>query len=143
MKAKYPGTCKKTGRRFEKGDEIKWLGKGKGAELISYADRNEYVPAHKKTWDGNPFNESPNHGWLVVPLTEAHAFEFKEGTEFSRFSFQDESYAYLEEDLDMYRFLKERGEEGVDYVIREVQTESTPCFGKRWETGKYIWSKET
>ena len=87
--------------------------------------------------------QSPNHGWLVVPLTEAHAFEFKEGTEFSRFSFQDESYAYLEEDLDMYRFLKERGEEGVDYVIREVQTESMPCFGKRWETGKYIWSKET
>ena len=58
MKAKYPGTCKKTGRRFEKGDEIKWLGKGKGAVLISYADRNEYVPAHKKTWDGNPFNEA-------------------------------------------------------------------------------------
>ena len=90
--------------------------------------------------------QSPNHGWLVVPLTEAHAFEFKEGTEFSRFSYQDENYAYLEEDLDMHRFLRERGERGVDYLIREVQIKSLAPFYpglKRWETGKYIWSKQT
>lgn len=56
MKAKYAGKCKKTGRRFDVGDTIKWLGKGKGAELISYADRHKEIKS--KEWDGNPFNEA-------------------------------------------------------------------------------------
>tara|TARA_R100001594_G_scaffold150505_2_gene212021 strand:- start:2873 stop:3124 length:252 start_codon:yes stop_codon:yes gene_type:complete len=58
MKAKYAGTCKKTGRKFRKGDNIKWLGRGKGAELISYAD--DHKPSgHCNGWDGqSPYNDA-------------------------------------------------------------------------------------
>tara|TARA_R110000744_G_scaffold66072_4_gene135071 strand:- start:1498 stop:1728 length:231 start_codon:yes stop_codon:yes gene_type:complete len=55
MKAKYAGKCKKTGRRFDVGDVVKYLGKGKGCELIEYADRHT---TKSKEWDGNPFNDA-------------------------------------------------------------------------------------
>jgi len=50
MKAKFAGICEKTGRRFDVGDKIKWLGRGKGAELIEYADRHDTSGNGK--WDG-------------------------------------------------------------------------------------------
>ena len=57
MKAKYPGKCVETGRRFEVGDNVKWLGKGKGCILMdTFADQAS--SSRSKSWDGNPFNDA-------------------------------------------------------------------------------------
>jgi hypothetical protein len=59
MKAKYAGTCKKTGRSFDVGDTIKWLGRGKGAELVSYAESDSEHERCHGAWDGqSPFNDA-------------------------------------------------------------------------------------
>ena len=61
MKAKFAGKCVETGRRFEVGANVKWLGKGKGCVLID--DSPSPSPSRQgrhsvPDWDGNPFNEA-------------------------------------------------------------------------------------
>jgi len=49
------------------------------------------------------FIVGPGHAWLKVPLSEI------EGMTFSRFSFRDRDFAYLEEDIDAFKFIKAKG----------------------------------
>ena len=46
------------------------------------------------TVNGYTFFTDPGHGWLCVPLAELAGFEPSE------YSYQDATYAYLEEDCD-------------------------------------------
>lgn len=65
MIAKYSGTCKKTGEPFYKGDKIKWLGKGKGAELIEAATTvdSEYTSTYEWQNDAGEPMYNPIAGW--------------------------------------------------------------------------------
>jgi hypothetical protein len=45
--------------------------------------------------------DDPGHGWLKVPLSEVQ----DSGANISKYSYKDETHAYLEEDSDMYKFL--------------------------------------
>jgi len=53
------------------------------------------------------FYSDPSHAWLAVPIKEV----IECGSEVSRFSYvcTKRCMAYLEEDLDAYRFLKAKG----------------------------------
>lgn len=50
--------------------------------------------------------ESPRHSWLQVPISELKELDILE--DISPFSFRDEQFAYLEEDMDMGTFMMER-----------------------------------
>jgi hypothetical protein len=52
------------------------------------------------------FYTDPGHGWLCVPRRLISAVGLRPSS-FSRFSYADEAFAYLEEDCDAPRFLRD------------------------------------
>ena len=62
------------------------------------------------------FIEDPGHGWLRVPLEEL--VELGIADQITIFSYQDQRYAYLEEDLDAGTFARSKGLD-----LRTVPTE--------------------
>ncbi len=50
------------------------------------------------------FYQDPGHGWLKVPKSELEPIKDK----ISPFSYMRGDWAYLEEDLDAYEFIKHR-----------------------------------
>ena len=54
------------------------------------------------------FIHGPSHGWLMVPKAEYDAAGYKA----SRFSFENDEYVYLEEDMDAAGYLDAAG---IDY----------------------------
>ena len=51
---------------------------------------------HSTKEDGLLFISDPGHGWLRVPLNDVR----ESGIEVSKYSYMDDTYAYLEEDRD-------------------------------------------
>lgn len=62
------------------------------------------------------FIVDPGHGWLKVPLNEIH------GLKFSSYSFRDNKYAYLEEDVDAGIFISARGLTEHDWEVVQVDS---------------------
>jgi len=62
--------------------------------------------------------EDPGHGWLRVPLAHLDALNIKE--KITPFSYKDGGYAYLEEDLDAYVYLKTLQDAG--YTVPDIPT---------------------
>ena len=60
------------------------------------------------------FISDPAHGWLRVPLAEIA------GLEFTPYSYQDDEYAYLEEDSDAGTFINARGLTADDITERYI-----------------------
>ena len=52
------------------------------------------------------FFESPSHGWLRVPRTEIETL----GIEVTRYSYEDGTYLYLEEDCDLSTFINAKAD---------------------------------
>ena len=52
------------------------------------------------------FWEDPGHGWLQVPIKLVNTLVKEEGMKVSKFSYEDDNYAYLEEDCDASAFIK-------------------------------------
>jgi len=61
------------------------------------------------------FHTDDSHGWLQVPLQDVK----DSGIKVSRYSYQDETYAYLEEDCDCPRFLDWLGTDKSLSMIQE------------------------
>jgi len=82
------------------------------------------------------FIDTPAHGWLRVPLSELDALRIRDNI--TEYSYEDDLYAYLEEDCDLTTFIeaKER-KHGPEYDIeRDAYTVYTNEFPdkKRWGT---------
>ncbi len=58
----------------------------------------------------------PGHGWLRV----RKSLVAKSGVTITPYSYQDETYAYLEEDLDAHTFLRWLKAQGREYTIEQV-----------------------
>ena len=64
----------------------------------------------------------PGHGWLRVPLKEIV------GMTFSKFSYADGEYAYLEEDCDAPQFMKAKSLQWQDIPTEHIDND---CFVRR------------
>ncbi len=82
------------------------------------------------------FIETPGHGWLRVPLSELDALGIRD--KITKYSYEDDLYAYLEEDDDLTTFVeaKER-KHGSDYDIEtdmfDVFIDEFPLERKRMD----------
>lgn len=63
------------------------------------------------------FMADPSHGWLKVPVTELERLGIQD--DISKYSYERNGMAYLEEDLDMGLFLKARLERNEPVKIKE------------------------
>ncbi len=79
------------------------------------------------------FHTDPAHGWLEVPLQDLTTLGVAD--DISACSYQDETNAYLEEDVDAGVFLHAAGEAGWSvttedrYVDRDSFVRSLPGYG--------------
>jgi len=62
--------------------------------------------------------QDPSHGWIAAPLSLLRNWAFFP----SRYSYQDASFAYLEEDCDAARFMAEAAARGVAVTLTEHHT---------------------
>lgn len=66
----------------------------------------------------------PGHGWCQASKRVIELLAIAD--QISRYSYQDNDYAYLEEDRDAGIFLHAATKAGIEYMIREVHQEVTP-----------------
>lgn len=72
------------------------------------------------------FVSDPGHGWLMVPL----ALIARE--EYSRFSYTDGEFAYLEEDVDMGRFMARHNVSLDDIVLTRYHDTREEFLAGKW-----------
>ena len=78
------------------------------------------------------YYSDPGHGWLRVPLL--HLMLLGLENMISSFSFKNDKYAYLEEDVDMLLFLKTAQERG--WVVG-LTTKNSNSFSKIRNMNRY------
>lgn len=64
------------------------------------------------------FHQDPGHGWIQVSLEEVKRLGIKP----SRYSYQDRTHAYLEEDCDAGLFIEAKKAAGEPYAFTEQHT---------------------
>ena len=67
------------------------------------------------------FITDPGHGWLQVPLEDVHALGIAD--KISRYSYVDQKFAYLEEDVDAGRFIEALKENHIEFQYVERHTD--------------------